>query len=152
HAFWGTMQAIVGLAFAALSAPTLDLPVLLIPLLISARAHSHSVQSMEPYHEEYHNLRDKDQAIVKSYAEIYAPAMVSILADGLAILTLLVARIPIIQKLAILCSFWIISIFISVVTLHPIILSFTPPPAEEQVSGRTPLERFMSWMMVVAIA
>jgi hypothetical protein len=67
-------------------------------------------------------------------------------------LTLLVARIPIIQKLAILCSFWIISIFISVVTLLPIILSFTPPPAEEHVSGRTPLERFMSWMMVVALA
>src|SRR5205823_3652773 len=118
---------------------------------ISARAHSHSVQSMERYHEEYHRLRDRDQAIIKSYTEIYAPAMVSILADGLAILTLLVARIPIIWKLAILCSFWIISIFISVVTLHPIILSFTPPPAEEHVSGRTPLERFMSWMMAVAL-
>src|SRR5213593_1285689 len=131
---------------------SLDPLVLVIPLLISARAHSHSVQSMERYHEEYHRLRDRDQAIVKSYTEIYAPAMVSILADGLAILTLLVARIPIIWKLAILCSFWIISIFISVVTLHPIILSFTPPPAEEHVSGRTPLERFMSWMMVVAIA
>src|SRR6266705_426489 len=159
----GTLSAIWGLGFGGLCnwtsqyvpwipALSLDPLVLVIPLLISARAHSHSVQSMERYHEEYHRLRDRDQAIVKSYAEIYAPAMVSILADGLAILTLLVARIPIIQKLAILCSFWIISIFISVVTLHPIILSFTPPPAEEHVSGRTPLERFMSWMMVVAIA
>src|SRR6185295_890505 len=166
-AFSGTLSAIWGLGFGGLCAwgsrfigdpdlqrvlnVSLDPLVLVIPLLISARAHSHSVQSMERYHEEYHRLRDKDQAIVKSYAEIYAPAMVSILADGLAILTLLVARIPIIQKLAILCSFWIISIFISVVTLHPIILSFTPPPAENQISGRTPLERFMSWMMVVAI-
>src|SRR4029077_8444630 len=121
-------------------------------LLITARAHSHSVQSMERYHEEYHRLRDRDQAIVKSYTEIYAPAMGSILADGLAILTLLVARIPIIWKLAILCSFWIISIFISVVTLPPIILSFPPPPAENQISGRTALERFMSWMMVFAIS
>jgi uncharacterized protein len=77
--------------------------------------------------------------------------MVSILADGLAVLTLLVARIPIIQKLAILCSFWIISIFISVVTLHPIILSFTPPP-DEHVSGKGALERFMSWMMLVAVS
>jgi uncharacterized protein len=162
-AFSGTLSAIWGLGFGGLCnwasqyvswipALSLDPLVLVIPLLISARAHSHSVQSMERYHEEYHRLRDRDQAIVKSYAEIYAPAMVSILADGLAILTLLVARIPIIEKLAILCSFWIISIFISVVTLHPIILSFTPPPAEEHVSGRTPLERFMSWMMMVAIA
>jgi uncharacterized protein len=167
-AFSGTLSAIWGLGFGGLCAAasqyvsnpqlkmlmnvSLDPLVLVIPLLISARAHSHSVQSMERYHEEYHRLRDKNLAIVKSYAEIYAPAMVSILADGVAILTLLVARIPIIQKLAILCSFWIISIFISVVTLHPIILSFTPPPAEEHVSGRTPLERFMSWMMVVALA
>src|SRR5262249_34966716 len=33
-----------------------------------------------------------------------------------------------IQKLALLCSFWIISIFVSVVTLHPIILAFVKPP------------------------
>ncbi len=161
-AFSGALSAIWGLGFGGLCnwasqyvpwipALSLDPLVLVIPLLISARAHSHSVQSMERYHEEYHRLGDRDQAIVKSYAEIYAPAMVSILADGLAILTLLVARIPIIQKLAILCSFWIISIFISVVTLHPIILSFTPPPSAEHISGRTALERFMSWMMMVAI-
>src|SRR5262249_27138442 len=150
-AFSGALSAIWGLGFGGLWGLNLDPLVLVIPLLISARAHSHSVQSMERYHEEYHKCGDKNQAIVKSYAEIYAPAMVSILADGLALLTLLVARIPIIQKLAILCSFWIISIFISVVTLHPIILSLTPPPAAEHVSGRTPLERFMSWMMVVAI-
>src|SRR5207253_6476850 len=150
--FSGTLSAVWGLGFGGVFGLSLDPLVLVIPLLISARAHSHSVQSMERFHEEYHRLRDRDQAIVKSYTEIYAPAMVSILADGLAILTLLVARIPIIWKLAIPCSFWIISIFISVVTLHPIILSFTPPPAEEHISGRTPLERFMSWMMVVAIA
>src|SRR5215831_16691230 len=123
-AFSGTLSAIWGLGFGGLCnwasqyvpwipALSLDPLVLVIPLLISARAHSHSVQSMERYHEEYHRLGDKNRAIVKSYAEIYAPAMVSILADGLALLTLLVARIPIIQKLAILCSFWIISIFIS---------------------------------------
>src|SRR5437867_7377176 len=150
-AFSGALSAIWGLGFGGLWGLNLDPLVLVIPLLISARAHSHSVQSMERYHEEYHRLRNKNEAIVKSYTEIYAPAMVSLLADGLAILTLLVARIPIIQKLAILCSFWIISIFISVVTLHPIILSFAPPPARQHVSGRTPLERFMSWMTLVAI-
>src|SRR5207247_842893 len=109
-AFSGLLSAIWGLGFGGLWGLSLDPLVLVIPLLISARAHSHSVQSMERYHEEYHRLRDRDQAIVKSYTEIYAPAMVSILADGLAILTLLVARIPIIWKLAILRSFWIISI------------------------------------------
>ncbi|TMA40088.1 MAG: hypothetical protein E6J83_14230 [Deltaproteobacteria bacterium] len=150
-AFSGLLSAIWGLGFGGLWGLSLDPLVLVIPLLISARAHSHSVQSMERYHEEYRRLGDKNQAIVKSYTEIYAPAMVSLLADGLAILTLLVARIPIIQKLAILCSFWIISIFVSVVTLHPIILSFTPPPSEE-TAGQGILERFMAWMILVAVA
>ena len=54
--------------------------------------------------------------------------MVSIIADGLAILTIAVATIPLMQKLAFVAGFWIISIFISVVTLHPIILSFVRPP------------------------
>lgn len=124
----GTLSAIWGLGFGGLCGLSLDPLVLVVPLLISARAHSHSVQSMERYHEEYEKLKDKHAAIVKSYTEIYAPAMVSIAADGLAILTLYVARIPIIQKLALLCSFWIISIFVSVVTLHPIILDLVKPP------------------------
>ena len=37
-------------------------------------------------------LQDKNEAIVKSYTEIYAPAMVSLLADGIATLTLLRLR------------------------------------------------------------
>ena len=57
--------------------------------------------------------------------------MVSIVADGLATLTIAVASIPLMQKLAFVAAFWIISIFISVVTLHPIILSFVRPPHHE---------------------
>ncbi|HYC23202.1 MAG TPA: MMPL family transporter, partial [Candidatus Bathyarchaeia archaeon] len=152
--FSGTLSAIWGLGFGGLCGLSLDPLVLVIPLLISARAHSHSVQSMERYHEEYEKLRDKDKAIVKSYTEIYAPAMVSIAADGLAILTLYVARIPLIQKLALLCSFWIISIFVSVVTLHPIILSFVKPPRhlathhERGFFSRAydQFERFLIWL------
>jgi predicted RND superfamily exporter protein len=148
--FSGALSAIWGLGFAGLWGISLDPLVLVIPLLISARAHSHSVQSMERYHEEYEVLRDRDQAIVKSYIEIFPPAMVALASDSLAILTLLIARIPLIQNLAILCSFWIASIFVSVVTLHPIILSYTPPP-EHGSAGSGALERFASWLIVAAV-
>ena len=40
------------------------------------------------------------------------------------------APIPLIQKVAIFASFWIVSIFISVVTLHPVILSYIQPPPQ----------------------
>jgi uncharacterized protein len=125
----GVLSAIYGLGFAALCGMSLDPLVLVIPLLLSARAHSHSVQSMERYHEEYHRLKDRDQAIVKSYTELYAPAMAAILSDAVALFTLLIAGIPLIQKIAVLSGFWILSIFITVITLHPVILSFAKPPA-----------------------
>jgi predicted RND superfamily exporter protein len=149
--FSGALSAVWGLGFAGLCGISLDPLVLVIPLLISARAHSHSVQSVERYHEEYAHLHDRHAAIVKSYIEIFPPAMVALASDSLAILTLLVARIPLIQNLAILCSFWIASIFVSVVTLHPIILTFTPPP-EHGPERNGALERFASWLIVAAIA
>src|SRR3989475_12629189 len=91
-AFSGTLSAVWGLGFGGfcnwlsqyvpwLPALSLDPLVLVIPLLISARAHSHSVQSMERYHEEYHRLRDRVFFNDTASTEIYAPAMVSILAD-----------------------------------------------------------------------
>jgi predicted RND superfamily exporter protein len=124
----GALSAIWGLGFGGLVGLSLDPLVLVVPLLLSARAHSHSVQSMERYHEEYRRLGNREEAIVRSYTSLYSPAMVSLLADGLAILTLYVARIPLIQKLAVLSSFWVVSIFVSVVTLHPVLLSVVDPP------------------------
>jgi predicted RND superfamily exporter protein len=50
-------------------------------------------------------------------------------------LTLALAHIPLIQKLAYVSSFWIFTIFISVVTLHPIILYFIPPPPHDPKAG-----------------
>jgi len=129
--FSGVMSAVRGFGFAGLCGFNLDPLVLVVPVLITARALSHSVQSMERYHEEYHRLGDKRAAIVKSYTELFPPAMVSIICDGLAIFTIAVASIPIMQKLAFVSSFWVISIFLSVVTLHPIILSYVRPPDAE---------------------
>jgi len=133
----GLLSAIWGLGFAGLCGFSLDPLVLVVFVLVTARALSHSVQSMERYHEEYFRLHDKEAAIRKSYVEIYSPAMVSILSDGLAILTIAVASIPLMQKLAYVASFWIISIFLSVVTLHPIILSYVRPPREHEAGGGT---------------
>jgi predicted RND superfamily exporter protein len=126
--FSGLMSAVWGLGFAGLCGFTLDPLVLVVFVLITARALSHSVQSMERYHEEYHQCHDKNTAIMRSYISLYSPAMISIIADGAAILTIAVASIPLMQKLAFVASFWIISIFLSVVTLHPIILTYVPPP------------------------
>lgn len=126
--FSGILSAVWGLALAALLGFNVDPLVLVIPIFLTARTLSHSVQSMDRYHEEYYRLKDKHQAIVESYSHLFPPAIASIFADGMALLVVAVGPIPLIQKVAIFASFWIVSMFISVVTLHPIILSYINPP------------------------
>jgi hypothetical protein len=126
--FSGLLSGIWALAFGPLLGLNLDPLVLVIPIFLTARALSHSVQSMDRYHEEYHRLGDKDAAIVESYSHLFPPAIASIMADGFGILVVAIAPIPLIQKVAVFSSFWVISIFVSVVTLHPIILSVINPP------------------------
>jgi predicted RND superfamily exporter protein len=133
--FSGVLSTIWALGFAALFKFNIDPLVLVVLVLITARALSHSVQSMERYHEEYYRLGDKYAAIRVSYLGLFAPAFVSIAADGFAILTLAVAPIPLIQNLAFVCSFFIITITISVITLHPIILTFVRPPRHDPMQG-----------------
>lgn len=133
--FSGLLSTIWALGFAAMFKFNIDPLVLVVLVLITARALSHSVQSMERYHEEYYHLGDKTAAIRASYLGLFAPAFVSIAADGLAILTLAVAGIPLIQNLAFVCSFFIVTITVSVVTLHPIILTFVRPPRHDPMTG-----------------
>ena len=134
--FSGSLSSLLALGLAGYFGFNLDPLVLVVLVLITARALSHSVQSMERYHEEYHRLQNKQKAIMASYLSLFSPALVSIAADGFAILTLALAHIPLIQKLAYVSSFWVFTIAISVVTLHPIILYYIPPPPHDPKSGK----------------
>ena len=128
--FSGVLSSVWGLGIAAVLGFNLDPLVLVIPIFLTARALSHSVQSMDRYHEEFYRLKDKQQAIIVSYSHLFQPAMSGIVTDGIGLLIVAVAPIPLIQKVSIFASFWIVSIFISVVTLHPILLSYIDPPPQ----------------------
>lgn len=154
--FSGILSSIWGLAFGALMGFNLDPLVLVIPIFLTARALSHSVQSMDRYHDEYHKSGDKMQAIVDSYSALFPPAIASIITDGMGILLVAFAPIPLIMKVALFASFWIVSIFISVVTLHPIILLYinppdTPTPEEEEATKRLWSERFYKWITLKVV-
>ncbi len=193
--FSGILSSVWGLGLASILGFNLDPLVLVIPIFLTARALSHSVQSMDRYHEEYHRLGDKHAAIVESYSHLFAPAIASIVTDGMglliiagglstsvslnltlfiavagwlgtrvehgrrrwlaitcvflafAVFTVLtprlfpVALVPLIRKVAIFASFWIVSIFVSVVTLHPIILSVIDPPGRSRAVTPQPWSR-----------
>ncbi len=54
--FSGGLSTLWALGFAGFLGFTIDLLMIIVFLLITARALSHSVQSMERYHEEYFRL------------------------------------------------------------------------------------------------
>jgi uncharacterized protein len=126
--FSGLLSGVWALGLVPLLGLNLDPLILVVPIFLSARALSHSVQSMDRYHEEYHRTHDRHTAIVESYSHLFPPAIASILNDACGILLITLAPIPLIQKVAIFSCFWIFSILVSVVTLHPIILSVINPP------------------------
>ena len=131
----GILSALWSIGFTKIIGFELDPLLLVVPVLLSARALSHSVQVMERYYELYWTIKDKYQSILKSFSELYTPALLSILTDGLGILTIAVSGIPLMWKLAIYSSLWIGSIFLGVLTLSPVmLLLFNPPGSKRKTS------------------
>jgi uncharacterized protein len=150
--FSGVLSGVWALGLVPLLGLNLDPLILVVPVFLSARALSHSVQSMDRYHEEYHRTQDRHTAIVESYSHLFPPAIVSILNDAAGLFLVTMAPIPIIQKVALFSCFWIFSILVSVVTLHPIILSATRPPGVPSNAPRWLRTLGRSLLLLVAVA
>ncbi|MBI2059370.1 MAG: MMPL family transporter [Nitrospirae bacterium] len=120
-----------GLGMAGLVGLAIDPLLLVVPLLLSARALSHSVQIMERYYTDFGKYPNKVAAVQGSFKPLMRPALLSIITDGLGILTIAVSGIPLMWKLAVYSSFWIGSILIGVLTVSPVLLSLFPPPGSK---------------------
>ena len=127
----GLVSAIWGLAFAGIMGISIDPLLLVIPVLLTARALSHSWQCLERFHQEYINCEDKEKAIINAYSSLYPPALLAIITDGFGVLAIMISTIPLMQKLALFSSFWIISIVVSVIILNPILISFFYTPLKK---------------------
>ncbi|MEE8325755.1 MAG: MMPL family transporter, partial [candidate division NC10 bacterium] len=118
---WGTgFTALLGYNFEPL--------ILVVPFLIAARTLSHSIQFRERFFEELERCGDKEKAAVESASGLLMPGSVSILTDAIGLTILLVAPMPILTKLAIAGSFWVISNIVSVEILDPILCCYFPVP------------------------
>jgi predicted RND superfamily exporter protein len=120
--------AIWGLGFVGLIGYNLDPLALVIVLLVSARAMSHSVQMVERYFEEYQTIGEVKEAIIKTMCANIPPGMLGIATDCVGILLIAVAPIPMLQKMAISVAFWAGSNIVNTMIIAPIMLSFCTPP------------------------
>jgi predicted RND superfamily exporter protein len=122
------ISAIWGLGFISLMDYQLEPLVLVIPMLITARAVSHSVQFVERFYEEYERLRDKEAATVSSMSELLLPGTLAIVTDAFGILVIAVSSIALMKKLAIFGAFWAMSIIVTEMLLNRLLIVYFPAP------------------------
>ncbi len=125
---WGT-------GFTALAGYNFEPLVLVVPFLIAARTISHSIQFRERFFEELERYGDKEKAAIESAAGLFMPGGVSILTDAIGLIVLLVAPMPILTKLAVAGSFWVLSNVVSVLILDPILCCYFPTPRRRPKGG-----------------
>lgn len=145
----GIICCIWGLGVPALLGVTIDPLGLVVPLLITARALSHSVQMVERYFEAYNELQDIEKATKVTIVSIFPPGTLGIVADVVGILFIALAPIPMIQKLAYMSSWWAISILFNCMFVTPIILMwFRPPRNIPQVvqTEKGAVINFLNWI------
>ena len=126
------VNVVWGLGFAAWIGFNLDPLVLVVPMLITARAISHSVQFVERFYEEYEELGDKEEACIRSMSELLLPGTMAILTDCVGLLTISLATIPLVHKLGLLCAFWAASIAVTEMLLNRLLILYLPAPRDRR--------------------
>ena len=128
----GIVSAIWGFGFAGLLGYNLDPLIIVVPVLLVARALSHSVQMCERYFEIYSQVGDVRKASVDSLVSLFPPGVVGIICDAAGLFIIAIAPIRLIEKLAYVCGLWSLSLIITAVVLTFLMLSYLPPPRNVQ--------------------
>ncbi len=143
------MTVIWGLGFTGWMEINFDPLILVIPMIITARAVSHTVQMAERFFEDYEvylpRIGDPKQARIEvatvAMSELVVPGTLGIVTDVAGLLMILVTSIPQMWNLGIFGAFWVASIIATVEILHPVMICYLPAPKEHEHF----LPRFMIW-------
>lgn len=128
----GVVSAIWGFGFAGVLGYNLDPLIIVIPVLLVARALSHSVQMCERYFEIYNQTRDVKSASVESLISLFPPGVVGIICDAAGLFIIAIAPIRLIEKLAYVCGLWSLTLVITAIGLTFILLTYLPAPTNVQ--------------------
>ena len=157
----GLATAIWGMGFCAWVGITLDPLILVIPLLITARSISHTVQMAERFFEDYEMEADarmrtvgreltadeitdaKVETATTAMAKLMLPGLLGIITDAAGLMVIFLSTIQVMRNLALFGSFWVLAIFFNVILLHPIMIAYLPPPHETKHFTPRLMTRFL---------
>ena len=136
----GLGTVIWGLGFTGWWGISFDPLILVIPMIITARAVSHTVQMAERFFEDYEvmlpRLGDPKQARIEvatvAMSELVIPGTLGIVTDVAGLLVIMLTTIPQMYNLGLFGAVWVSSIIVTVEILHPILICYMPAPTEHE--------------------
>ena len=122
------VSAVWGFGFVGWLQDPIEPLIMVVPLLLVARSFSHTVQVIERYYEVYHHVQDKKKAAEIALSVMMAPGTLGIITDATGLFLIAVAPIPTMERFAIFCGFWALTLIPANVLLAPILISLLPEP------------------------
>ncbi len=111
--------------------------LMVVPLLLTARSFSHSVQFTERFYEVYARVGDRTKAAEITMSVMMAPSVVGIITDILGISIVGFAPIPAMVRHAIFCGMWAVWLIPTGVVLISLLLASLPAPTNvREIVGR----------------
>ncbi len=128
----GVVSAIWALGVTKLLGIHFEPLVIVVAVLISARAVSHSVQIVNRFDEEVDAIacgkESSEHAARLALADMFRPGMLGVIADAGCMAVVALSPIPLLQKLTLLSVVWVFTLSISAVVLTPVLLSWGRHP------------------------
>ena len=125
----GVVSCIWALGSAKLMGFQMDPLVIVVAFLITARAISHSVQLVTHFDDQIgEGAPDTQAAAMASLSALFKPGMLGVIADAGCMMGVLLTPIPLLHKVAIIGTIWVLTIAISAVLTTPLLLSWAKMP------------------------
>ena len=107
--------------------------IMVVPMLLVARAFSHCVQYLERYYEILHEVKDKQKAAMLSLGVMMAPGILGIITDFVCLYLIAIAPIPVMERFAIFTGTWAVALIPTDVFLSALLASYLPTPGNVDV-------------------
>lgn len=120
------VSAIWGFGFIGWMKQPIEPLLMLVPLLLVARAFSHCVQITERFFEIKAQVGDRRKAAQLTTQVMMAPGILGIFTDVAAISLIAIAPIPAMERFALFCGFWAIMLVPTTVFFAPVLLALLP--------------------------
>ncbi|MGZ9710000.1 efflux RND transporter permease subunit [Glaciimonas sp. GNP009] len=121
----GLTSALWALGAARLIGFNLDPLVIVIAFLITARSISHSVQLVTRFGDELAAGVPTSRAAASSaMLQLFKPGMLGVIADAGCMIVVVLTPIPLMQKIALIGTIWVLTISICACVMTPVLLSW----------------------------